>query len=214
MKKLMSLFLCLFILCSFVVSAHAVEPDGSIEVKVKYNGKNITGGQLIAVRVGYMDRDTLAFKRLTDDKIIDNIEKASAVSDMLKYYKDTEDKSEFTVIKVDVKDGIAKFKDLTTGLYLIYQEKAATGYSKLNPFLVTLPYTVNGKEVFDITVSSKSELEREPELTKPPSGTPDEKLPQTGQLRWPIPVMACSGMACFVIGWYLCFTRRRDSYEK
>ena len=213
MKKLISLFLCIYILCSLAIFCCAVEPDGSIEVRVKYNGENITGGQLIAVRVGYMDRDTLSFKRLTDDKIIENIGKSTAVSAMEKYYKDSEDKSEFTVIKADVKNGVAKFKDLTTGLYLIYQEKAASGYSKLSPFLVTLPYTVDGKEVFDITVDSKSELERNPSPTCP-TDDPDEKLPQTGQLRWPIPVMACSGMVCFILGWWLCFARRKDPYEK
>ncbi|MDY2814374.1 MAG: LPXTG cell wall anchor domain-containing protein [Dorea sp.] len=27
------------------------------------------------------------------------------------------------------------------------------------------------------------------------------KLPQTGQLNWPVPVMAMSGMLLFMIGW-------------
>lgn len=40
------------------------------------------------------------------------------------------------------------------------------------------------------------------------------KLPQTGQMNWPIPVMTVSGLALFLLGWFLCFGRKRDSYEK
>ena len=36
------------------------------------------------------------------------------------------------------------------------------------------------------------------------SGTPDKPvLPQTGQLNWPVPVLACSGVLLFAIGWVL-----------
>ena len=213
MKRILSLFLSLFLLCSLALPAHAMK-DGSIEVKVRYNGENITGGQLIAVRLAYVDWDDYTFKRLTDDKIITDIGKSSAVSAMVKYYNDTADKSEFTVLKADVKNGIAKFENLTTGLYLIYQEKAAEGYSKLSPFLVTVPYTVDGKMIYDVTVDSKSELERNPTPPTEPDKEPDEKLPQTGQLTWPIPVMAASGIALFLLGWILCSSSRKDTYEE
>lgn len=34
-------------------------------------------------------------------------------------------------------------------------------------------------------------------------------LPQTGQLNWPVPVLACSGVLLFAIGWALCNGQRR-----
>ena len=208
MKRILPLILCVLMLCSFAISAQAAQ-DGSIEVKIKYNGQNVNGGELIAVRVGYMDLEAGAFKRLTDDRVIENIGQPSAVTAMQKYYKEATDKSEFTVRKVRVKDGIAKFEDLTSGLYLIYQEKAADGYNKLAPFLVTVPY----QGVYDVTVDSKSELEREPTEPGPTEGDPDDKLPQTGQLNWPVPVMAAAGIILFLLGVVLCREPERDGYE-
>lgn len=41
-------------------------------------------------------------------------------------------------------------------------------------------------------------------------GTPDNPvLPQSGQLNWPVPVLACSGLLLFAIGWVL--TRKETS---
>ena len=49
--------------------------------------------------------------------------------------------------------------------------------------------------------------------TTPP--VPDQPgLPDTGQLNWPIPVMALMGLTLFIIGWALCFRKRDDRYEE
>ena len=32
-------------------------------------------------------------------------------------------------------------------------------------------------------------------------GEPGEEVPQTGQLWWPVPILAVSGMALFLLGW-------------
>lgn len=100
------------------------------------------------------------------------------------------------------------FHGLEEGLYLLAQNHAATGYYALSPFLVSIPY--HGE--YQVDVNSKTELLREPEPTEPsaPPGKPGVKLPQTGQLNWPIPILAASGMALFVIGWVLCFRKRDD----
>lgn len=45
--------------------------------------------------------------------------------------------------------------------------------------------------------------------SRPPQGGGDEKLPQTGQLWWPVPVLALAGMTLFAVGWI-----RRRAYEK
>lgn len=57
----------------------------------------------------------------------------------------------------------------------------------------------------------------EPEETTGPSEPtePDvPRLPQTGQLNWPIPVMAVLGMGLFAYGWALCFRRKDGGSEK
>ncbi|MDD5931112.1 MAG: SpaA isopeptide-forming pilin-related protein [Oscillospiraceae bacterium] len=54
----------------------------------------------------------------------------------------------------------------------------------------------------------------EPSVTPPDTpDTPQEPgkptLPQTGQLNWPVPVLAAAGLGLFAAGWALCF-RRKD----
>jgi len=219
MKRIICLLLSAIVIFSLIPGVSAAENGCSIEVLVKYNGSNINGGKLKAVRVGYVDETDRVFRRLTDHKEIENIGTQKAVSAMVEYYNDN--KKDLKVITVDVSKGKALFDELYTGLYLIFQHDAAAGYNNLAPFLVTVPYTVDGEEIYDVTVESKSELKREPK--KPSSGgggggggghRPGNKLPQTGQLTWPIPVLAVSGMTMFAIGWWLCFGRRKDSYEK
>ena len=41
------------------------------------------------------------------------------------------------------------------------------------------------------------------------SGSKKPTLPQTGQLWWPVPLLACGGMLCFLAGW----VKNRRDYE-
>ena len=52
----------------------------------------------------------------------------------------------------------------------------------------------------------KTDLEREvptkptSPTTKPTTSGGGKKLPQTGQLWWPVPVLACAGLGCIAVG--------------
>ena len=71
----------------------------------------------------------------------------------------------------------------------------------------------DGQYRYDVTAAIKSELEREPETTVPPSTQPeDPKLPQTGQLNWPVPVLAAAGLGLFTLG--LILRKKEEPYEK
>ena len=63
------------------------------------------------------------------------------------------------------------------------------------------PDPTNATKPNDSSVSKS-----EPSVTKVPAPTVATvaKLPQTGQMNWPIPVMLAAGLACLCIGWYLC----------
>lgn len=219
MKRILFFLLVIVLLCSLPLQTFAATTgDCSMEVIMEYQGKKITGGELIAVRVGYPDFDTGSFRQMTDSAEIENIGKPGAVNEMLKYYGDAKKNYTFDVYTAEVKDGKALFNEIPMGLYLIFQQKAASGYNNISPFLVTVPY--DGK--MDVTSISKPEMKKEPpsptETTKPTTGgssggNTGNKLPQTGQLTWPIPWLASSGMVLFVLGWWLCFGRRKDSYE-
>lgn len=211
MKRCAYIALVILLCCSFMFRVNAAEIElGSIEIKVEYRDTKVTGGNLVAVKVGYLDDDNRVFRKVTNHDEIKKIGQSTVVTKMQNFYTSNKNTYDFEVYKADVKDGIARFTDIPMGLYLVYQEKAASGFNKLSSFLVTVPY--DGEK--DVTVASKTELEREAspetEPTAPPSDS-DEKLPQTGQLTWPVPWLALTGMIMFVFGWWLCFGKRKDS---
>ena len=213
MKKLVSLAMMLCLLLSLALPAWADGTEkGSIEIKVEYKGTKISGGQLIAVRVGYLDEEKAIFRRVTTRSEIKNIGDSAAVTQMQNFYSANKNThgDKFKVYKAEVKDGAAKFADVELGLYLVYQDTPASGYDKLSAFLVTVPY--QGSR--DVTSAAKTALVRAAD----PSGgsgssssSSGSKLPQTGQLTWPIPWMTLGGMVLFVFGWWLCFGKRKDS---
>ena len=57
----------------------------------------------------------------------------------------------------------------------------------------------------EVSVSGKPEtpLKRPVSTPKPAFSGNNLRLPQTGQLIWPIPVMAIAGMLLFAVGWSL-----------
>ncbi len=215
---------------SLTVYAHeAVDLDrnGSIAVLVKYDGKEIPGAKFTCVKVGYVEEvkgteSGFHFYRMFDDVFIkdERITKDSAAlaKELESIYKANRERYEDYEWTLDSgKDGTVKFNSLKPGLYLLRQPIATPGYSKMDPFLVSVPYAVKDKDGdmeydYDVTITSKSELEREPEPTKPPITT-DDKLPQTGQLNWPVPLLAVSGLAFFILGWVL-FMNREKKHER
>ena len=112
-------------------------------------------------------------------------------------------------------DGKVTFSSLPFGLYLAVQKTAPAGYGKTEPFLVSLPYLYEGEYQYDVASQPKTDLEREvPTKPTSPATNPTfpggKKLPQTGQLWWPVPVLACGGLGCIVVG---LFRRRRAGDE-
>ena len=109
------------------------------------------------------------------------------------------------------KNGTATFSNLEFGLYLVVQKTAASGYGKTSPFLVSVPYLYKGEYKYNVTSQPKTDLEREVKPTTPPSsGGGGGKLPQTGQLWWPVPVLVCMGLGCIAVG----LIRRREAGDE
>ena len=87
--------------------------------------------------------------------------------------------------------GTAFFGDLEPGRYLVVQWEGKAGYENMAPFLVEIPLEIDGKVYYEVTATPKVARIR------------PEKLPQTGQLRWPVPVLAMLGMGLFGTGFYI-----------
>lgn len=225
-KRIFAFVIVLLLLCSLPVAASAESPvdmnaRGSITVNAVYDKKPLEGLKLTCIQVGKLvekdneyyyeslfSRDMFTTKTIHDPK---HPEK------MLKLVESSHKKG--ITNKTD-RHGSVAFDNLKPGLYLICQRESYTKDGKtyaIQPFFVTIPldgkYQVEAKCKLGIDVSCSEQPC--PPASKP-TYTPNysAKLPQTGQLSWPIPVMACSGMFFFGLGWWLCFGKRKDPHEK
>lgn len=77
-------------------------------------------------------------------------------------------------------NGEFSFTGLKPGLYMIVQTKAADGYERFLPFLVSLPFSEDGKYVYDANgspkIAKKVAVKKLPEKSKPAESTPASTL--------------------------------------
>ncbi len=222
-KRLWALALAIMSVFSLCLTAYAHDvPDltrrGSITVTARKGEQFISGGTLTLYRVAEVaEEDGNYFFRAVGDfadcgESFDTLEDAA---DMALRLVSLADNAKEVSTKPIGDDGSVTFENLELGLYLVVQYQAAPGYARLAPFLVSLPYMENGKYEYDLKASPKPGLDQEPEPTTEPSTDPtkpEQNLPQTGQLWWPVPVLACGGLLLFAIG--MALNRRREPDER
>ena len=130
-------------------------------------------------------------------------------------------------------DGTVIFDNLEQAVYLVTQTVTAEGFTAFDPFLSYLPGIEDGVWIYDVKAAPKIEYSSEPDITPMPSPTPDPtvtptptpvpgneppdqtppKLPQTGQLNWPIPVLLISGLVFVSLGLIVKRTRKQHDDE-
>lgn len=224
-KRVCSLMLLLVLLSviPMTASAHDV-PDfdrlGTISFAMKYNGSPVPGGSLTLFRVADVVSDN-------GDMIFDYTADFDSCSIPVTELDSAALPSELAEIAEDVKltgttqnlnaQGKTKFEKLQIGLYLVVQKEPAPGYTAIKPFLVSLPQMEKGRYVYDVDTAPKNipEPEIAPTETTAPTEPPktDDKLPQTGQTNWPVPVMAAAGMLLLAAGICLRYTEKRKQDE-
>ena len=212
----LSLLICL----PLGVSAHPVSDESqnghcSITVTMRYKGKPVSGGTVNLYKVGYVHENdgNYSFKPVTAvQSVVTEFEDIQSPDLAQKLAKQVDKLTPVTTKPVTIdKNGAATFTDLDFGLYLVVQKTAASGYGKTAPFLVSVPYLYADEYQYDVTSQPKTDLEREVKPTAPPSsGGGGKKLPQTGQLWWPVPVLACAGLGCIAVGLF----RRREARDE
>ena len=217
-KHVISGLLALLFLLALPLSAAAQPvPDKSrnghcsITVSMTYRGKALPGGTLVLYKVGDVAEEDGNYSFVPVAAIrgdlaqFGDIESPDLAGKLAKLEKKL---TPVTADPVTVdRDGSATFSNLTFGLYLVVQKTAASGYGKTAPFLVSVPYLYADEYQYDVTSQPKTDLKREVP-TKPTSPTTKpttssgggKKLPQTGQLWWPVPVLACAGLGCIAVG--------------
>ena len=227
MRKYLRSLLALLLLLELPLSAaaHPVPDAGkdghcSITVTMTYRGKALPGGTLALYKVGDVAEEDGNYSFVPVEAIRGDIPEFGDIESPElagKLYKLEKQLTPVTADPVTVgKDGTATFSNLTFGLYLVVQKTAPAGYGKTAPFLVSLPYLYEGEYQYDVASEPKTDLEREVPTkptsppTKPTPSSGGGKLPQTGQLWWPVPVLTCAGLGCIAVG---LFRRRRDGDE-
>lgn len=108
-------------------------------------------------------------------------------------------------------NGLVTFSDIETGLYLVLQTKITNGYYAMDPFLVSVPMTIANEWVYDVDASPKLEVNTDEPDPETPEKSDEFPLIQTGQLNWPIPVLAGFGMLLLVIGFVL--SKKNKHYD-
>lgn len=228
MKKITSILTVIIMLCSLssTVFADGV-PDltmrGSIQITMRYGDTYVPGGSLTLYKVGDIYEENGNYSFVLNDEFSDSnqtledIQSPALAEELADYVQNNAIVG--TNKQIDQNANII-FTDLDLGLYLLVQEEAADGYSKVSPFLVSVPIQENGVYIYDVDASPKVELQTipdnpdTPDTPDTPDNLTDEKLPQTGQLNWPIPILVVCGLGLFIIGWWMRFGRKKDSYEK
>ena len=153
----------LVLLLAFSVGA---EQLGQIRLVMRYRGNAVSGG-------------TVKLYEVTDYDISNDPEVLARQLRLM----DTDGK-----MAPIGQDGTVSFVGLTTGIYLLVQEDAATGYYAMKPFFISIPITVDDQIQFEIEAYPK--LER----------IPDEKLPQTGQHNLPVILLMGGGILLISLG--------------
>ena len=129
--------------------------------------------------------------------------------------KEIADEADFsTAIQAMTDDsGEVVFENLEPALYLVDRIEVAEeneDYS-VDPMLISVPSFSDNEWVFDVVTTPKfSEM---PEQTEEPK-EPDTQLPATGQLKWPIPVLAVGGAVLIGSGLFLSIRRKEEGNNK
>ena len=105
----------------------------------------------------------------------------------------------FTNARDAKEDGRIIFLKLETGLYLLEQKETLEGYQNAESFLVSIPLSepTGMGWLYDVEAMPKLEGKLAPSSPEPTTG-PD--LIQTGQVKWPIPILSFLGSLLIIFG--------------
>ena len=229
MKKITAFIVLSLLIISTAMNLFAAEiPDiertGSVSVEMTYMGSPVAGGTLTAYRVADIKVENGAdysFSYLEGyaecDADISNLDDEDLAAYLASFTEENDISG--TTLAIDEK-GRAVFDNLELGLYVFVQDDAAKGYTKLGAFVVSVPQKNDDGYVYDVDATPKisthiETVDTEPTTTTTATPTPppasDDKLPQTGMLKWPIPILCVSGAMLVILGIYF-LTDSKKSY--
>ena len=224
-NKLIKKIFCAVVVCLivFLASFNAFAQStnlpsnekGTLVLNLSYKGNAIADGEFTIYCVALLNEDEESYSLTKDfeECSIDfnNLNDNDLPNYIYEYIMLNNIKG--TAKQVNYK-GKVIFEGLEDGLYLIAQTKGSLGYKAALPFLAEIPNynSQENKWEYDIEANPKvlpDDMTVPTEPTEPtvkpetPVTKPSDALPHTGQLNWPIPVMAFAGIVLFAIGFIL-----------
>lgn len=201
----------------FPIAVYAADvPDttrtGSVTLNLEYEGQSVEGGEFSLYKIASIvsDDDVMSYAAEEEfalfDGELDEIDSDQLADEIYDYIIAQ------GIASVDSSEnnaGVAVFDNLDLGLYLVVQTEASTGYEKIRPFLVSVPLQEDEGYVYNVNAYEKFTITKAP---TPDEKTPDKKLPQTGQVNWPIPILTIAGVVLFMIGWMFRFGQDKKQY--
>lgn len=200
MKKLFSL-LSIILISLVYINVNAMDFDisakGSAKITIKYSEEEaISGAKVDLYKVAdlivnengnieykYVDELSGEVFKLTD---LTNVEKNDSSEDEYKKSAEAAKKIDFSkleAIKTGVTDsnGIVEFNDLELGLYLVNQSNTVEHYTKIDPYLFTVPGYTDNEWIYDIESLPKPTIEKLDDLTitKVWNNNTNEALPES-----------------------------------
>ena len=226
LNKLLSalgIILLIIALFSCAVSGGAAEKHGSITLRCVFSvegGEHVLSGDeysLAKIADAFLTDLSVSYMTLTQFENYDCDWKNLAASKMnekakaLAYF--CEKNHLYTESAVTGSNGELKFEDLSAGLYLAARTRIASENEDFNtdPLLVFIPENVNSEIIYEVVSTPKFSYSS-PDKQVIPVTPSDSSLPQTGQLMWPVTLLAVLG--CFLILGGSALLRKESSVEK
>ena len=139
---------------------------------------------------------------------------SSELKDIASEMKETADFTTALQAMTDSKGELC-FDTLEPALYLVDRVETAVeneAYS-VDPMLISVPAFAENEWEYEVVTTpkfSKVPLPDEPEESEKPDG----ELPATGQLKWPVPLMAIGGATFIGIGLFLSKKQKKDNSKQ
>ena len=216
----------LSIMLTSVISVPAAEASGSLTLRCVFS---VEGGERV------LKNDEYALAKIADASVTEAFvsyttraqfesydcdwqntaaSKMNEKAKALAYY--CEKNRCYTASAVTDQNGELTFDHLEIGLYLVARAKTdpANADFVTDPLLVFIPESVNGEAIYDIVATPKFSYSSpgDPGSPDAPRTPSDGTLPQTGQLMWPVTLLAVLGCFLILAGSFL--LRKEGSGEK
>ena len=191
MKRFMVLWTVLMILALPQTFA-AEDQHGSVTVRMCHQGEAIQGGSIILYRLAELSGEDRYIPAPAFEGCAVDFQTTLTPADGKILADYAEQRGIQGQIRSLGQNGTAVFSPLDRGLYLLVQKEAGRGYLPVSPFFVEVPQCVGGERIHDV--------EARPKCTPEPMVPGVPLLPQTGQRKWPVPLMAALGLILCLVG--------------